>query len=162
MTSMKDDIISRQAAIDKAIMIPVARIVTEDKVLWRKAVFVEDIEVLPPAQPELNRKNLLRTMMAGILATSSKDAYSCGFRNGIRWCRALLEDKEPEYEEALSVQPERKEWIVKDKMMDGEGPGTIILVCPDCGYEVWCAADDGPNFCPNCGADLRGDDDDKS
>lgn len=42
------DLISRQAAIDKAIMIPVARIVTEDKVLWRKAVFVEDIEALPP------------------------------------------------------------------------------------------------------------------
>ena len=41
------DLISRQAVIDKAIIIPVARIVTEDKVLWRKAVFVEDIEALP-------------------------------------------------------------------------------------------------------------------
>lgn len=41
------DLINRQAAIDKAIMIPVARIVTEDKVIWRKAVFIEDIESLP-------------------------------------------------------------------------------------------------------------------
>lgn len=42
-----NDLISRRAAIDKAIKIPVARIVTENKVLWRKAVFVEDIEALP-------------------------------------------------------------------------------------------------------------------
>lgn len=33
-------------------MIPVARIVTEDKVLWKKAVFVEDIQDLPSAQSE--------------------------------------------------------------------------------------------------------------
>ena len=33
-------------------MIPVARIVTEDKVIWRKAVFVEDIEALPPVDAE--------------------------------------------------------------------------------------------------------------
>ena len=45
---MTNDLIDRQAAIDKAIEIPVARIVTEDKVIWRKAVFVEDIEALPP------------------------------------------------------------------------------------------------------------------
>ena len=49
---MSDDLISRKAVIDKAIMIPIARIVTEDKVLWRKAVFVEDIEKLPSVQPE--------------------------------------------------------------------------------------------------------------
>ena len=47
-----DDLISRKAVIDKAITIPIAKIVTEDKVIYRRIVFVEDIENLPPAQPE--------------------------------------------------------------------------------------------------------------
>lgn len=41
------DLISRQDAIDKAINIPIAKIVTEDKVIYRKAVFVEELEKLP-------------------------------------------------------------------------------------------------------------------
>jgi len=47
-----DDLISRKAVIDKAITIPIAKIVTEDKVIYRRIVFVEDIENLPSVQPE--------------------------------------------------------------------------------------------------------------
>lgn len=47
-----NDLISRKAVIDKAITVPIAKIVTEDKVIYRRVVFVEDIENLPPAQPE--------------------------------------------------------------------------------------------------------------
>lgn len=63
---------------------------------------------LPPAETENIeefKKNLLRTINTGITATDMKDDYSCGMRNGMRWCRALLDDKEPQYEHT-PVQPE--------------------------------------------------------
>ena len=44
------DLISRQDAIDKAISVPIAKIVTEDKIIYRKVVFVDDIEKLPSAE----------------------------------------------------------------------------------------------------------------
>ena len=46
----KLDLISRQDAIDKAILVPIAKVVTEDKVIYRRVVFVEDIESLPSAE----------------------------------------------------------------------------------------------------------------
>ena len=49
------DLIDRQALLEKKIRIPIARIVTEDKILYRDVVFVKDIEALPPAQPEIIR-----------------------------------------------------------------------------------------------------------
>ena len=54
------------------------------------------------AQPELEefKKNLLRAITAGIIITDAKDVYSCGMRNGMRWCRSLLEDEPPKFEDA--------------------------------------------------------------
>ena len=32
------------------------------------------------------------------------------------------------------------------------------IVCTNCGYEPWFeSAEEKPNFCPNCGADMRGE-----
>ena len=45
-----DDLISRQAVLDKAINIPIAKIVTEDKIIYRRVVFVDEIEKLPSAE----------------------------------------------------------------------------------------------------------------
>ena len=45
-----NDLISRQDAIDKAILVPIAKIVTEDRIIYRKVVFVDDIEKLPSAE----------------------------------------------------------------------------------------------------------------
>ena len=45
-----DDLISRSDVLDKAIFIPIAKITTKDKVIYRKAVFVDDIEKIPSAQ----------------------------------------------------------------------------------------------------------------
>lgn len=50
---------------------------------------------LPTAQPDIDVKFLIRTINAGIVATNTKDVYSCGMRNGMRWCRSLLEDEPP-------------------------------------------------------------------
>lgn len=46
------DPIDRQKLLEKAMQIPVAKVVTSDKVIYRKAVFVEDIEQMPSAQTE--------------------------------------------------------------------------------------------------------------
>lgn len=42
-----DDCISRQAALEKAINVPIAKVVTEDEVIYRKIIFADDIEKLP-------------------------------------------------------------------------------------------------------------------
>ena len=45
------DAINRQAVLEKAIYAPIARVVTEDKVIYRKIVFVDEIENIPPVNP---------------------------------------------------------------------------------------------------------------
>lgn len=52
-----------------------------------------------------------------------------------------------------SAQPERKtgKWIEHNPHKWGLG---IKYECSECGYEVDC---EEPNFCPNCGADMRGE-----
>lgn len=68
------------------------------------------IESLPSAQTDLIAK-----MQNGIKATDADDTYSCGMRNGMRWCISLLNEKEPMYENCPSEQPE-------------------IIRCKDCKY----------------------------
>lgn len=46
-----EDCISRQAVLEKAIYFPIARVVTEDKVIYRKIVFADEIENIPPVTP---------------------------------------------------------------------------------------------------------------
>ena len=47
-----DDCISRQAALEKAINIPIAKVVPEDEVIYRKIIFADDIEKLSPVTPQ--------------------------------------------------------------------------------------------------------------
>lgn len=55
-------------------------------------------------------------------------------------------------EECDEVDPERKngEWI---KMSDADG---TYWCCSECGEELYRLCDK-TNFCPNCGADMRGE-----
>lgn len=50
--------------------------------------------------------DLINKITIGILATTGNDAYSCGMRNGMKWCKSLLDGEEPDFEEVPSVQPE--------------------------------------------------------
>ena len=68
-----------------------------------------------------------------------------------------------------SVQPERKKgkWIKEGSYKDRWGDTIEILRCPICEFkhDYSCGDtykhDDGWfNFCPNCGADMRGEQDD--
>lgn len=47
-----EDCISREAVLEKAINIPIAKIVTDDEVICRKVVFVDDIEKLSSVNPQ--------------------------------------------------------------------------------------------------------------
>ncbi len=53
--------------------------------------------------------------------------------------------------DAPTIEPKRGEWIIKQK-----GFGVEAKVCSVCGVEK----NNMSNFCPNCGADMRGADDD--
>lgn len=50
--------------------------------------------------------DLINKITFGILATTGNDAYSCGMRNGMKWCKSLLDGEEPDFEEVPSTQPE--------------------------------------------------------
>ena len=60
---------------------------------------------MPPAQP-----HLITEIQNGIKVTDADDAYSCGMRNGMRWCMSLIDGKEPLYENCPSAQPEERNW----------------------------------------------------
>lgn len=62
-----------------------------------------DLKKLPSAQTELITK-----IQNGIKVTDADDVYSCGMRNGMRWCISLIDDKEPLYENCPSAQPEKR------------------------------------------------------
>ena len=93
-----NDLISRQALCEYALN-------QKDT-----SVTPNDIMRFPSAQTDLITK-----MQNGIKATDADDAYSCGMRNGIRWCISLLNEKEPIYENGPFEQPE-------------------IIRCKDCKY----------------------------
>ena len=76
----RGDCVSRQAVLEKAINIPIAKIVTDDKVICRKVVFVDDIEKLPSVESE--RKTGKWINIDG--STNSADCSCCGNR-GRAW-----------------------------------------------------------------------------
>lgn len=56
------------------------------------------------------------------------------------------------YELAIKSLEERSQgkWIIKPK----ENSQSAILICNKCGHFIQITSD--KNFCPNCGADMRG------
>ena len=73
---------------------------------------------------------------------------------------ALADSIEELIEKLPSAQPERKKgkWIEEDDGWDG-----VYWRCSECDG-AFCLVDGTPkeneyNFCPNCGADMRGEDD---
>ncbi len=71
------------------------------------------------------QSDLIEKIQVGITATNSNDAYSLGMRNGMRWCKSLIDGAEPKFEdvtdsaELLSTQPEQP-WILCDEKMPEE------------------------------------------
>lgn len=86
------DTISRQAAIDAMSCI-------NDSICGQQAI--DALCELPSAQSDLITK-----IQNGIKVTNADDVYSCGMRNGMRWCMSLIDGKEPLYENCPSAQPD--------------------------------------------------------
>lgn len=77
------DLVSRTEAIAK-----IEKAMCEDGFrsgtgLVHKTTVYEILRSLPDAQPNEDKRELTRTITAGIIATSTKDVYSCGMRNGM-------------------------------------------------------------------------------
>lgn len=123
---------------------------------------------MPSAQPELDPEALIRTIEMGITAINLNDIYSIGMRNGMRWCKSLIDGVEPKFEGYVmsvgdwkklpSAQSERKTgtWIPQDfNKSDGMKTTTVYYFpkCSVCGYTA-----SPTNYCPHCGADMKGSD----
>ncbi len=61
-----DDCISRQALLRKAICVPIAKRVTDDKVIYSEIVFVDMIKNLPPVTPQPNTGHWIKHEHNGI------------------------------------------------------------------------------------------------
>lgn len=77
-------------------------------------------------------------------------------RTKYEWGISLIESYISEMDGLPSAQPERK----KGKWHQRFYPKVEMMVCSECGNEFSYDAETGVrdyNFCPNCGADMRGE-----
>lgn len=66
--------------------------------------------------------------------------------------------------QTLKKEPKRGEWLDRASELDA-GFGRHNFVCSECAHTAWYfvgGSEDWwairkPNYCPNCGADMRGD-----
>ena len=85
---------------------------------------IDAVNMQPTIQPEktqlskedttsdlISRTEKIEKIQVGITATNSNDAYSLGMRNGMRWCKALLDGKEPKFEHAKQYVQPSPPWI---------------------------------------------------
>lgn len=85
------------------------------------------------------------------------DLPYCGFKNCQYWfdgnCTKQSEQGKCDYWYILHEEPERRKgkWIVKT---DCEGK-TRTCICGLCGYTTDKYTWKNPNYCPNCGSDMR-------
>ena len=79
-----------------------------------------------------------------ILSTRDAHGVLCGYTSGVTEALDMAV-------EALRDKP-RGEWLLE---CDGEDECDNLYKCSMCGAECGCEEYDKPNFCPNCGTDMR-------
>lgn len=145
-----DDLISRQQAIDAV------------ETVAKSGASIEDIKLIlaemPSVQPETNCSEIPNNSdtisRRWAIDKITKRLYETAFNNiGIKQNidETLVDVAENRlenwFDELPSVQPERK-----------KGTWTDDASCPFCGFQPWYEKDIHTlSFCPNCGADMRGD-----
>lgn len=126
---------------------------------WYKAEDVYKVlEDMPPADVQLDTKELVAKIKKGISATNADDVYSCGMRDGMRWCMSLVDDEEPLFENCPSAQPERDIPVKPIETTDKAwGIPKRQAVCPKCDYYLGHVAFLGDykgkriTYCETCG-----------
>ena len=151
------DCISRQAAIDAlARMMP--RSYTPDgshpadeEIFRAQEVFadcIEALEILPSAQPERLTDDDFETIRIHLNAHKERLCNQRRWEEAEEYQRII--DRFMGFASQPTIEPRRGKWIYNQKR------GTVkIWTCSECGWNdigEW-------NFCPNCGADMREEDD---
>ena len=108
---------------------------TEIPLTERKERDVDIIEKLPSASDKL-----IQIIEEGIKATGIADEYSVGMCNGMKWCKSLLDGKEPVYD---TVQPTHMRSI-------GKLIGYTGKPCPNCGRLRVERYESGLEICEKC------------
>lgn len=167
-----DDTISRQAAIEA---------LTGWQTDPTDEEIVRTLKELPPVESKtdlVNRSDVLELAKSGVLISNDNYKKVCEAINGLPSCHTCreCEPKRPKTTETMMVDGEpteidplsyevgythgqfsdrpKGEWILE---CDAEGYGDNLYRCSECGQEYGCQEYDLANFCPNCGADMRGD-----
>ena len=133
-----DDLISRQAAIAHAVPL---------NLFGREVmmVSVSELENLPSAQPEV------MTEMSSADTISRQAAidiveFECGEWSGLARTIAKVIEQLPSAQRT-------GQWKVSDL------PKGKMKYCSECGFGQYIADERRYGFCPNCGADMRGEQD---
>lgn len=96
------------------------------------------------------KQSIIEYMDFGIIHTDLQDTYSIGFRNGIRWCKSLINEVEPIYESTANTP--QTETI---SLQGGEDVHNFCKCCKESRvrhfygerYIVCKQADDAPSIC---------------
>lgn len=108
------------------------------------------------------KQSIVEYMDFGIIHTDLQDAYSIGFRNGIRWCKSLIDGVEPIYDTADALQTDwEKEKYEKSlcnscrKDCDNRKRNLYVVECnryePQTETISLQGGEDVHDFCKGCG-----------
>lgn len=140
---VSDDAISRQALIDEVLEDGNGAVLSYPTGMYEDELveciekqmieyFIKVVNYMSPVEPK--RPKTTETMMVDGEPTEIDPlSYEIGYSHG------------------QSERPKRK-WILE---CDAEGEGDNLYRCPECGQKCGCQEYDLPNFCSNCGADMR-------
>lgn len=161
------DLIDRQAAID-AIVNTVSEIGLHDNsevarygATFRQHEIIDIIEGMPSTQPEpcedaVSRRRLLSDLKE-LTAAWGKYPVMTEQIKGVETAIGYVET-------IPSVKPEQRgkgKWIEEDDGWDG-----VFWRCSECNEPFYLVdgtpVDNEYHYCPNCGADMRGEQDDKN
>ena len=159
-----EDLISRKAAID-AIRASTSKYTGfMEMEMYTDDDAVEAIEALLPAQPKVDRMTLVVEAVNTLINSAGDSQSAKAFRNAGKFVKNAIDGEPPTFEEILE-EPERKhgKWeFYEDRApvwdIAGEKTWARAYKCSECGFVHSVIEDFGRYvFCPNCGADMRED-----
>jgi len=106
------------------------------------------------ASVNINSRNLIIAIKSAIVCTNTKDTYSAGFRNGLRYVISLLTDEEPKYEKPKCGALQKEQEPVKPRLAASK---SCYDHCGVCNRLLPVYRGQRSNFCPGCGKPVKWD-----